>query len=209
MTPALYLTFVVLTAAFCITPGPSIMLVSSQAMARGFGAGVRTTAGMQTGAALYWIASALGLTAVLMASERAFMVIKYAGAACLIVLGALMILGARKKAEARASAETPPLWRGPYMQGLVGHLANPKAVLFYAAFLPQFITPNTASLSVLLLLAATAIAIDTAAMLAYAWASARSGKLMRDVGAIMWRQRIAGAAQIAVGGILAAMRKAA
>ena len=82
-------------------------------------------------------------------------------------------------------------------------------MLFYIALLPQFITPATAKLSDLALLAVTGIGIDTIVMLAYSWLVARSGVLMRDVGKIVWRARLAGVAQIAVGGALATMRRAA
>ena len=104
MPLTLIIAYTIATFLFCLTPGPAVLLVTSQAAAHGFGAGVRTVIGILIAEIVYWLISALGLTAVLVASEQAFLVVKYAGAGYLILLGVLTLRGARAKA-AKAGLE--------------------------------------------------------------------------------------------------------
>jgi homoserine/homoserine lactone efflux protein len=171
--------------------------------------GVRAALGVQLGASFYWLVSGLGLTAVLITSEQAFMTIKFAGAAYLVIMGAVTIANARREPAADLAAAPPSLWRAPFVQGLIGHLANPKAVLFYIALLPQFVTPGRTGARDLALLAATAMTVDLALMTFYCWLAARSGRLLRGAASVVWRERLAGGAQIAVGAMIAAMRRTA
>ena len=99
MTPTLYLAYFLATLALCLTPGPAVFLVSAQAASRGFGAGVLAVTGIVATEVIFWTVSVAGLAAVLANSEIAFTIIKYAGAAYLIVLGVLGIRNARKNAE--------------------------------------------------------------------------------------------------------------
>src|SRR5687767_15119356 len=112
MTLELWLAYVLLCLLFAATPGPAVLLTAGQAIARGFGAGFAVILGTQLGNLVYFIVSAAGLGAILMASETAFMVVKYAGAAYLIFLGLRAIANARKAAEP-VEAGKAPIWRHP------------------------------------------------------------------------------------------------
>jgi homoserine/homoserine lactone efflux protein len=209
MTISLYITYLIATLAFCMTPGPAVLLVTSQAMIRGARAGVLAALGTQAANTGYWTVFSLGLGAVIAASEQFFLVVKYAGAAYLVVLGALTIRNARRAAQAVQAPGPVPVWRAPFAQGLANQLANPKALLFMGVFVPQFVTPGRTTAQDILLLAASGMLIDLVTLSSYGWIAARGGALFRDPLALLWRERAAGAAQIAVGGMIAAMRRAA
>lgn len=209
----LLLTYSVATLIFCLTPGPAVLLTTSQAMAGGFRAGVEATFGIQFGNLLYWIVFLAGLDAVMAASHDLFTVIKYAGAIYLVVLGALTFLRAKAVAAAHRpdevqEAKTKSLWRSPFLQGLINQIANPKAMLFMVVFVPQFVTPGRTTIWDFVTMALIGFACDFASMLMYAWIAARGGALIRRPSQIVWRERAAGIAQIAVGGMIGLMRRA-
>src|SRR5688572_22419370 len=114
----LWFAYVVLCFLFAVTPGPAVLLTGSQAIARGFGAGFAVVLGTQLGNLIYFIVSAAGLGAILMASETAFMIVKYAGAAYLIFLGIRTILNARRALDP-AEERKVPAWRHPFTLGLL------------------------------------------------------------------------------------------
>jgi homoserine/homoserine lactone efflux protein len=209
MTVGLFLAYAAASFAFSLAPGPGVFLCSSQSLANGARAGVLAALGTQTGNAAYWTAFLLGLGALIAASEEIFIVVKYAGAAYLVVLGVLTIRNARRAAEAAAQAAPTPVWRTPYLQGLANQIANPKAMLFMVVLVPQFVTPGLTTAADFALLAMACIVIDFAVLCGYIWVAARTGALLRDPAQIVWRERAAGAAQIAVGGMIALMRRAA
>ena len=209
MSLELYLAYIAATLAVCLTPGPAVLLCSSQALAKGPRAGMLAAAGVQTANACYWLVFILGLGAVIAASELAFSIIKYAGAAYLIFLGVTTIINARCSAESVAHAKPTAIWQTPFVQGFVNQLANPKAMLFMLVLVPQFVTPGRTTLLDFAAMAAAATILDFLCLSAYGWLAAKSGALLRDPVQIIWRERFAGAAQIAVGGMIAFMRRAA
>lgn len=209
MTLSLCLAFFALWLVLCLTPGPAVLLVTSQAMARGYWAGVQAALGVQAGNTIYFLLSVAGLGAVLATSALAFTIIKYAGGAYLIYLGVTTIRNARKAARQASNAGPVPVWAHPFAQGFMKQLANPKAVLSFGALLPQFIIPGQTQPWRLALILATMYAIEVPILAAYSWAGARGGSFLRGPTGILWRERVAGAAQIAVGGLLAGLRKAA
>jgi homoserine/homoserine lactone efflux protein len=211
MTPALYVTYSVATLIFCLTPGPAVLLTTSQAMAGGFRAGVLATLGIQFANLLYWIVFLAGLDAVMAASKDLFTIIKYAGAIYLVVLGVLTFVRAKAAAEAyrpdeAQQAKAKSLWRSPFLQGVVNQIANPKAMLFMAVFVPQFVTPGKTTIWDFVAMAGIGFVCDFASMLGYAWLAARGGAMIRKPSQILWRERAAGLAQIAVGGIIGTLK---
>lgn len=204
----LWLAYAGLCILFAATPGPAVILTTGQAIARGFRAGFGVILGTQLGNLVYFVLSAAGLGAVLMASETAFMAIKYAGAAYLIYLGLRAILNARAAAETPADAPAP-VWRHPFMQGLLNQLANPKSVLFWGAMFPQFVDFRSDGLILqFAILAVTGIVIDIVILSAYAASAARGGRIMASGPLAIWRERVSGAALIAVGGALSLVKRA-
>src|SRR3546814_13756060 len=141
--------------------------------------------------------SAAGLGAVLMASETAFSVLKYAGAGYLIYLGLRTIRNARAAALPQET-ERVPVWRHPFMQGLLNQLANPKSILFWGAMFPQFVNFRADNVAVqFALLAGTGITVDILVLSTYAGVPARGGRLLATGPLAVWREPLPGAAPVA------------
>jgi homoserine/homoserine lactone efflux protein len=208
MALELWLTYVVACFLFAITPGPAVLLTSGQAIARGFGAGFAVVLGTQAGNLFYFILSAAGLGAVLVTSETAFQVLKYAGAAYLIWLGIRTIRNAPRALAPADTAGKVPVWRHPFTQGLLNQLANPKSILFWGALFPQFVDFRSGDLLLqFAILAATAVAADIIVLSTYGALAARGGRFMASGPLAVWRERISGAALILVGGALSLVRR--
>ena len=206
MAPELWLAYVAICFLFAATPGPAVLLTAGQAIARGFGAGFAVILGTQLGNLVYFIVSAVGLGAILMASETAFMIVKYAGAAYLIFLGLLTIRHARQAPEP-IETERVPAWRHPFTQGLLNQLANPKSVLFWGALFPQFVDYQAANLWLqFAILAATGIVADIITLSLYAAAAARGRRFLASGPRAVWRERISGATLIVVGSALSLVK---
>ena len=104
-----------------------------------------STLGVHTGVLVHTLAAAVGLSAVIATSALAFSFVKYAGAAYLIYLGVKTMLG---DAQTLVVGETPPArFREIYYQGLITNVLNPKVILFFLAFLPQFVDPARGHIS--------------------------------------------------------------
>ena len=130
------LAFLGVSAAVICTPGQDTALTIRNTVVGGRRDGIATAAGVAAGQALWTVAAALGVVALLEASQTAFAALRLVGAAYLVYLGvqalAAALRGAARVHAARAS-------RGaPLRQGLVSNLANPKMVVFFTSLLPQF-----------------------------------------------------------------------
>src|SRR5687767_3100296 len=126
-------------------------VVSQQVLARGRRAGLGAVAGIVAGSAVQATAAVLGLSALLAASAPVLTAVKLAGAAYLVWLGARALLTAGRAAP----PEAPAAARGrSFRAGLLTNLLNPKIMLFYVAFLPQFVEPGPGAAARTALLAA-------------------------------------------------------
>lgn len=125
--------FVAATIVIAATPGPNMLLVMTSSVKNGFRRSLLTMAGCLTGVIAMMALSAGGLGALLQAAPRVFDALKLAGAAYLAYMGARMWFPHEEDAAVSASK------KGLYRQGLMVSLSNPKAILFAAAFLPQFL----------------------------------------------------------------------
>lgn len=121
-----------------LTPGPDMLYVAGTAAARGRLAGVLAALGVGAGCALHTLLAALGVSALIAASELAFGVLKWAGAAYLVGSG-LAMLRSRPAAATPGPAPAPAPSAHPFWQGALINALNPKVALFFLAFLPQFI----------------------------------------------------------------------
>lgn len=135
--------FVASVVLLCITPGPDLAYIIGQSMVRGRRAGILSATGVALGSCTHAVASALGLTALIAASPLLFTIIKYIGAAYLIYLGAKMMLSTFGVSKERpldvqsnmAEVETRRLM----LRGFITSITNPKVLLFFIAFFPQFV----------------------------------------------------------------------
>lgn len=140
------LTFAALSFALIVVPGPSVMFVIGRAVALGRRAALLTVVGNAAGVYVQVLLVAAGLGAIVEQSVLAYNVVKYVGAAYLVLLGVRALRSPRTPAveeEVDATA-VPPTMRpvAVLREGFVVGIANPKAMVFFAAFLPQFTTPD-------------------------------------------------------------------
>ncbi|VXC61777.1 Lysine transporter LysE [Burkholderia sp. 8Y] len=131
-----------------VTPGPDTAYIVGRSVAQGRGAGIVSALGISAGCIVHTLACAFGLTAILAASATAFTVVKIAGALYLIYLGVRLIFtkpdAANDVASAKASAKSAPKsLRQLFTQGFVTNVLNPKVVLFFVSFFPQFVAADS------------------------------------------------------------------
>lgn len=135
--------FVVAVFLLNVTPGPDTAYIVGRSVAQGRGAGLMSSLGISAGCCVHSLACAFGLTALLAASATAFTVIKFVGALYLIYLGVRLIFAQPAAAEAAADARNagaPKSLRQLFLQGFWTNVLNPKVVLFFVSFFPQFVT---------------------------------------------------------------------
>jgi threonine/homoserine/homoserine lactone efflux protein len=131
------LAFVGVAALVIATPGPDTAVTIRGTLVGGRRSGVWTATGVATGQACWTVAAAAGITALLVASEPAFLAVRIVGGGYLIWLG-VQALHAALRGRSKAPATTPVSGSSPYRQGLLSDLSNPKMAAFFSSLLPQF-----------------------------------------------------------------------
>lgn len=207
MSIKLLLVFAVTEFLLCLTPGPSVLLVVSQGVRSGFKSSQRGILGILAGNAVYFALSALGLGALLMSSATLFQVIKWAGAAYLVFIGLKMLFTNRSKAiSGDLSMAAKPSMR-LFSEGLVTQLSNPKAIVFFSALLPQFLSPDGGVIEQFAILGIVSLVIELCVLLTYGWAAERGSRLIFKGRLSVLTDRIAGGFLIGAGLGLAISRK--
>jgi threonine/homoserine/homoserine lactone efflux protein len=148
--PSRLALFVGAALLLLVVPGPSVLYIVTQSVSYGRRAGLASVAGITTGTFVHVAAATIGLSALLDSSALAFNVVKYLGAAYLIVVGIRRLAGLEP-----ATAGGLPAARSHaslYRQGIVVNTLNPKTALFFLAFLPQFISEHGAAWAQILVL---------------------------------------------------------
>lgn len=190
------------------TPGPDTAYIVGRSVAQGRAAGLVSALGISVGCLFHCFASAFGLTAILAASATAFTLIKLAGGIYLIYLGIRMALAKpARPTDAPVLNDERPL-KKVFWQAVVTNILNPKVVLFFLSFFPQFVLTDAQHKTVaFLLLGATFVAMSTV------WNSGTAflaGTLARRAGrnprVKLWLERLVGGAFVALGIKLATTR---
>jgi threonine/homoserine/homoserine lactone efflux protein len=178
--------FVVAVFLISASPGPAMALVLRRAALRGFRGAVPTVLGLEAGLYVWALLAAAGFAALVAASEIAYVVLRVAGAAVLIVLGVralraawLQRRGARAEVPEPAPVRPARGWWAAFGEGAVVMLANPKAAVFMIAFYPQFVPADMPLFATTAVLAALQVVLETAFYLALAAGVARAGGWMR------------------------------
>lgn len=204
MTIEAWLAFTAASAILLLIPGPTILLVVSYALGQGWRAALPMAIGVALGDFTAMTASMLGLGMLLATSATVFTALKWAGAAYLVWLGIkLWRAGGTLDAAPRTDASSPTR--------MIGHAwlvtaLNPKSIVFFVAFLPQFLDPAAPFLTQVSIFQATFLVLAFANALLYAALASRARALVRSPRAIGLANRVGGSLLIGAGIATAAMR---
>src|SRR5690349_10937828 len=207
MTWQVWSAFALIETALCLTPGPAVLLVLSQALTRGTTKTIWSILGILSANTLYFVLSATGIGAIMLASYDLFFAIKWIGAGYLVWLGVSAFLGKSKTLSIRHSSDAPTPGRRLFFNGFMLQMSNPKALLFFSALVPQFINPHAAIVPQVVILALTSVFIEFFVQLVYAILAGRAAHLASQPRFSRFADRISGSLLITAGIGLAALRR--
>ncbi|WP_250511869.1 LysE family translocator [Caballeronia sp. INDeC2] len=189
-----------------VTPGPDTAYIVGRSVAQGRGAGIVSALGISAGCIIHTLACAFGLTAILAASATAFTVIKIVGAIYLIYLGVRLIFAKHDNADAARQAQSsekaaPKSLLQLFAQGFVTNVLNPKVVLFFVSFFPQFVAADSQHKTLAFLtLGIVFIAMSTVWNSFVAWiAGSVTARFAGKSGVKKWLDRGVGSAFVGLG----------
>lgn len=212
MTLSTYLLYLAAVALLVLSPGPTMLMCMTHSLQHGPRKALASAAGSVTAVLGTMLLSALGLGALLAASEVAFMVLKTLGAAYLIWLGIKTfrnrgtVFDAMPDAASAAAVAAVPA-RRLYAQGLLVGASNPKALLFFTAFFPQFIDPSAAWAPQFAILASSFVASELSVLSLCALGVARLAPVLRSGDRMRWFNRVSGGLFALMGTLLLATRR--
>jgi threonine/homoserine/homoserine lactone efflux protein len=206
--------FVISGLLLNVTPGPDTAYIVARSVQLGWRGGAAAALGISTGCLVHVFAAAIGLSALLAASSTAFMLVKWAGAAYLCLVGLKMLLS-RPPAPANDAATgsgtmspRPISLRQVFWQGAMTNALNPKVALFFLAFLPQFVAADSAykaaafvALGLIFIFNGTLWCLGVAAFAARA-----AGRIRRSGQALRWINRALGGLFVYLGARVAMLQ---
>lgn len=199
MTFKTWLLFLLMETTLSLSPGPAVFYVVSQGIRGGMRRGLPAVTGIITANAIYFALSATSLGAVIAASGQFFTIVKWAGAAYLIYLGIMALRSANTSESVELVSDKTPVdqkRRHTFIGALTLQLANPKALLFFLALLPQFVDPQSSIVFQMSILAATSMIPEFFILLGYAWLAHRAAHASAKLGVTSnmnrWLARIEG-----------------
>ncbi len=199
--------FVATEAVLCFTPGPAVLLVLSQALSRGAAKSVLSTCGILAANGFYFVLSATSLGALLAASHKLFSAIKWIGAAYLVYLGLSALFN---KASVLVVPQENPRAAGNarlFLNGFTLQAANPKALVFFTALLPQFVDPARPVTLQVAILGVSSIVVEFWILLGYGVLAGKATGFARQPRFAAVTNRIAGALLIGAAAGLASLSR--
>ncbi len=204
MDPLLYITFILTSIAIIILPGPNVLVVVSTALSHGTKRGLQTVLGTSSAMVIQLIMAAIGTTWFVAFVAQGFEWLRWLGVAYLIYLGVSHLSSMVSKG---GDEHTQISGRGTFGRGFIVSLTNPKTILFFGAFLPQFVSPSGGYLSQIVVLSITFLLLATLLDSLYAVMAGKASGLLR----LSWMQRvqngISGMLFLGAGVWLAVMKK--
>jgi threonine/homoserine/homoserine lactone efflux protein len=189
------LAFLPVAVLVIVTPGPDTAITIRGTLLGGRRGGVLTALGAISGQMVWTLAASAGVTAILLASEPAFLVVKFAGAAYLVYLGLHALWTAWRGGSVEVAVDGPRLdGRTAYRQGVISDLGNPKIAAFFTSLLPQFSTAFAGMLALGVVFAL----LTFAWLVLYATVVAKAGDVLR-------RPRIRRSIEAVTGTVLVAL----
>jgi len=199
----LWWVFVATNLVLDATPGPAVMLVIGTSMRHGWRAAMRTVLGILSANSFYFAISATSVGALLLASYDVFFLVKWLGAAYLVWLG-WKALRSRESFLANSAGASA---RRLYLDGVATQIANPKALVYFGAFVPLFLDRNLPVAPQLLILGGTSVFFEFFVLLGYAVLAGRAVALVRQPRYAAWTNRVSGVVLIGAGGGMALLRR--
>jgi threonine/homoserine/homoserine lactone efflux protein len=175
MSLQVYLAYVAACILITVIPGPTVTLIIANSLTHGTRAGLLNVAGTQLGLAIMLGVLLVGLSSVIATMGVWFDYVRIAGAVYLVWLGWKLL---RANAGFGDVGRTPKPRGGFFLQGFLVLMSNPKALLWFGAFIPQFVDPNGNYVGQIIILGLTAMATAAITDGAYAILGGRTGKFM-------------------------------
>lgn len=185
MELTIFVAFVLTSIVFIVMPGPNVLVVVATSLQAGKRRGLQTVAGTCLAMALQLLVAALATSGLLVFLNVGLRWLKWAGVIYLAILGIRTLIQMGK-----ATASSQPSALGSFQRGFWISLTNPKTILFFSAFLPQFVSPEGSAVLQLSILSATfwllAIVLDScyvilADRMRWLWVSRRGGKILNGI----------------------------
>jgi threonine/homoserine/homoserine lactone efflux protein len=204
MSPELYLAYVVACTALLFVPGPTLLLVISYSLAHGRRSAFAVIGGVLLGDTVALTVSLLGVGALLMASARLFIAVKFSGAVYLVYLGLKMWRSSGTVTAAAMDAPFSPMRTAA--DAFTVTVLNPKSGVFFVAFLPQFMEPAAPILPQTFVLGGTFLFLAFASVTLYALVAIRVRRRLSDTRIVRALNRVGGGALVGAGVFAAVTR---
>ncbi|MBT4015692.1 MAG: LysE family translocator [Deltaproteobacteria bacterium] len=197
-----WLAYTLVTTTFLLIPGPTIILVISYSLLRGRQAVIALVLGVGLGDLTAMSLSFLGVGVLLQTVATAFYLIKWLGAAYLIWLGIKMWSSASEFTDLDKKNRSHA-WREIFSSAYITTSLNPKSIVFFLAFIPQFIEPELPFITQVVILGATFFVLAIISVLGYAALAIYAGQQLHLPLIQRWTHRIGGGLLIGAGGMTA------
>ena len=203
-----WLLYVAAVFVLTVTPGPAVLTAISTAVNHGPRRAFVSSLGSTCAVVGLMALSALGLGAVLAASETAFNALKWAGAAYLAWLGVAALRSAGTDLVVPGASEGPVSARRLFGRGFLVGASNPKALLFFGALFPQFMDPAAPQLTQFLVLGLTFVVFELGWLSIYALTASRAQRWLQQPRRARQFNRLTGVVFLLAAGLLATSRRA-
>lgn len=206
MTEALLL-FALTELLLSLSPGPAVLLVMSQSLRNGFIAGVAAAMGILLVNVVYFILSAIGIGAALVASPNLFLAIKYAGALYLCWIAYEIVRGMITSSANDHLLQHPEPSFGSlfssFSRGLLIQASSGKNIIIFLSIIPQFIDPTKETLFQFVALGCVSVAVELPVLLGYAYITAKLINFVRSGGTSKYLDGLSAAMLVGIAGSLA------
>lgn len=204
MNIEVWIAFVSAVFVFCIIPGPTVILVMSQALSYGKTSVFPLVTGVLAGDLTAMTLSLMGLGAILAASSELFLILKWAGVAYLIYLGCKTFFAKvdENKEPQKIASNKLAMFRSAYLVTAL----NPKGIVFFVAFLPQFISPSNDFLPQISILVLTFISLVALNITFYTLFAGQVRERVQSHNAKKWFNRFGSSALFGAGAITASIK---
>jgi homoserine/homoserine lactone efflux protein len=203
----LWLFFLIAETVLSMTPGPAVLLVIAEGMRSGVRSALASNLGILAGNTVYFALSATTLGALLLASYDLFFAVKWLGAAYLVFLGGRAFFDRGENASPDEATPPPRRAASAFGTAFATQISNPKAIVFFASILPQFIDPQDSLPRQVAILGVTSVVAEFFVLAAYGLLAARGAHLVRDPRYARLTNRVSGAVLVLAGCGLALITK--